>query len=88
MEEKRKSYKPEIKNERVEKLVRLDCLCMGDVFIMCDDPYMVIGDEFVSIRELFSDFALVPVVNLTNGLCSREDGRDLVRPVKTTITIE
>lgn len=87
MEEKRKSYRPEIRDERVEKLVRLDCLCRGDVFIMCDDPYMVLGDEIDYWREAISDFKLVPIVNLTDGNWSCVDGRDLVLPVKATITI-
>ena len=77
MEEKRKSYKPEIKDERVEKLVNLENLEPGEVFIRSDDLYMVIGDA-----------NLVAAIDLANGHWVRMDGRDLVCPVKVTITIK
>ena len=90
MEEKRKSYRPEIKDNRVEKLVNIESLEPGEVFIRSDDIYMRVVSPFGVEDDYRVGYKRHAIwcVDLGNGVQHLFDGRDLVRPVKTTITIE
>lgn len=87
-EEKRESYKPEINANNVKKLIRFGNLESGETFLRNDDIFMVTNCEIFQYTSYdHVKIASRKAISLSTGYVFQIPIKELVLPVKATITI-